>query len=178
MLIDCCPPGTRRAAVDLDFKRRRSKRGSIAGEDQSSLVAWERPVLLLRPPFLSPVGKSLSVARSRASHLRVEAWHHLLLYISTPAIPSWHRRPNVLLRREIANLSSHQPLSHSHARTARCYTRDTDHTLPSFRLSSLFPRSTRPFGHALRKYIPECPLPFRPSNSRLSPKLLRIAFLA
>jgi hypothetical protein len=93
MLIDCCPPGTRHAAVDLDFKRRRSKRGSIAGEDQSSLVAWERPVLLLRPPFLSPVGKSLSVARSRASHLRVEAWHHLLLYISTPVIPSAHRRP-------------------------------------------------------------------------------------
>ena len=27
-------------------------------------------------------------------------------------------------------ISSHQPLSHSHARTARCYTRDADHTLP------------------------------------------------
>jgi hypothetical protein len=67
MLIDCCPSGTRRAAVDLDFKRRRSKRGSIAGEDQSSLPRRVGQFFFfVRPSSAQWANRSLGLDRGRA----------------------------------------------------------------------------------------------------------------
>ena len=84
--------------------------------------------------------------------------------MSTPAIPSGIVDPNIPFSAERSRTSHLISLSatHMHVRHADIpgIRIMPDPTKPSFRLSiihALFPRSTRPFGNALRKYIPECP---------------------
>ena len=71
-------------------------------------------------------------------------------------------------------ISAHQPLSHSHARTARCYTRDADHTLPyhhpSIRLFHRYSHGAPDRSVSFSESIFQNPaarhgVTFRPSNS-------------